>query len=122
MCSFSLQNHVRGIAIFNIVTLCICAIREFTVMAEDFNLHHGIIISIIKFVVCGFILAVYVLCLHGATTRNKCMLIPFIVLKSIEIIVLAGIIIFICIISRDFLRSLALASCLSLSCKEVGRS
>lgn len=103
MCCSSLQDHVRGIVIFNIVILCIDVLFQLAAIAfypENTLLKKPIVIGnlklywwIVLIVLAVYILSLiaYVICYHGAKTRNKYKLIPFIFMKSVCLSGLTGV-------------------------------
>ena len=97
----SLQFHVRFISIVCIVLTALASLNLFVTItasatgesdAEIPPLYHGSAVTAIcvQVAIYAIHIAVYVLCLIGSNKRNKLMLIPFLILKSIHILVCIG--------------------------------
>ena len=82
MCCCSLQRQVQVSAAVNILLLVISATLQ--LVQHDIEIP-GWMIAVIS-VVYLILLAIYALFLYGSKNRNRWMLIPFMVVKSIQII------------------------------------
>ena len=110
MCCNNLQTHVRVIAIVCIVLTALSALYLSTTITtlkehhfqhrnntgtsrSGFNtLYQGNTVAAIcvQIVIYGIHLVCYICCLIGAQKRNRCLLIPFIILTSLHILLCAG--------------------------------
>ena len=89
MCRDLLREHVRVIAIVHIIIVCIGAILLILTI-ENIPAWQGVIIALVYIT----LVFVYILCLYGSINCKRWMLIPFVILKSMEIIaILCGIVI-----------------------------
>lgn len=87
----SLQNHTQVIAIICIIFTVIGAAISYATTEID-QLYQGNTVVAIAVQVSIYVvqLLAYIFCLIGAIKGNKCMLIPFIIVTSLEIILWIG--------------------------------